>query len=395
MNDRLAASDVLDRLHQAMAARVDRGELPGLVMLVADRDDVWVDAIGDGWLGGEPMRRDAIFRIASITKPMLAAVAMMLVEEGVLALDAPVDGLLPELADRPVLVRLDGPLGDTVPANRPITVEDLLTYRMGHGILVEPFMPPYLIVRAADDLKLALAQPDPRTPHPPDEWIRLFGTLPLMYQPGTRWQYNTAALVLGVLVARAAGEPLPDVFRTRLFDPLRMASSGFWLTAEQARRLPGFYEVNPETGELKLQPASMPDEWTRPPAFPSGAGGLVATADDVLAFARLLLDRGRHDGTRLLSERSVALMTRNHLTPEQIRGGGPLLSGQGWGYGMSVAIEPDEVSPVPGRYGWDGGYGTSWFTDPARGRIGILLTQTSNVLWNGTTQEFARLALHA
>jgi CubicO group peptidase (beta-lactamase class C family) len=171
--------------------------------------------------------------------------------------------------------------------------------------------------------------------------------------------------------------------------------SGFWLTADRARRLPGYYESNPESGALELQPVSMPDEWTRPPAFPSGAGGLAATVDDILAFARLLLARGKHDSSQLISERSVELMTRNHLTPDQIRGGGPLLSGQGWGYGMAIAIEPDAVSDVPGRYGWDGGYRTSWFTHPARGRIGILLTQTSNVLWNGTTQEFSQLALRA
>jgi CubicO group peptidase (beta-lactamase class C family) len=378
-----------------MATRVDKGELPGLVMLVADGDEVWVDSVGRGWLGGEPMRRDTVFRIASITKPMLAAVALMLIEEGRLALHEPVDRLLPELADRRVLTRLDGPLDQTVPARRPITVEDVLTYRIGHGIIVEPFNPSYPIVRAADDLRLTLAQPDPRTPHPPDEWIRRFGTLPLMHQPGEWWQYNTAALVLGVLVARAADRPLADVFQTRLFDPLGMASTGFWLTHEQARRLPGFYEINAETGEPELQPVSMPDEWTRPPVFPSGAGGLASTADDILAFARLLLYQGRHDGRQLISTRSVRLITSNHLTPEQIRGGGPLLAGQGWGYGMSVAIQPDDVSEVPGRYGWAGGYGTVWCTDPALGRTGILLTQTSNVLWNGTTQEFARLALRA
>jgi CubicO group peptidase (beta-lactamase class C family) len=385
----------LDRLHDAMAARVEKGELPGLVMLAADGDGVWVDPIGTGWLGGEPMRRDTPFRIASITKPMLAAVAMMLVDDGRLALDEPVDRLLPELAGRRVLARLDGPLDETVPAHRPITVEDLLTFRMGHGLIVEPFNPPYPIVQAADDLRLTLAQPDPRTPHPPDEWIGLFATLPLMHQPGSGWQYNTASLVLGVLVARAAAQPLADVFRTRLFDPLGMASTGSWFTDERARRLPGFYEIGAETGKLELQPVSPPAEWTRPPAFPSGAGGLASTADDILAFARLLLNRGRHDGSQLISERSVQLMTSNHLTAEQIRSGGPLLSGLGWGYGMAVAVEPDSVSEIPGRYGWDGGYGTSWFTHPAQGRIGVLLTQTSNVLWNGTTQEFARLVLQA
>jgi CubicO group peptidase (beta-lactamase class C family) len=326
---------------------------------------------------------------------MLAAVAMMLVDDGALTVSEPIDRLLPELADRRVLARLDGPLDETVPAHRPITVEDLLTSRMGHGVIIEPFNPPYPIVRAGDDLRLTLAQPDPRTPHPPDEWIRLFGTLPLLDQPGARWRYNSAFLVLGVLIARAAGRPLPDVFQDRLFGPLGMAASGFWLPAELAYRLPPYYGRDGQTGRLEPQPVSLPEEWSRPPAFPSGAGGLASTADDVLAFARLLLNRGRHDGVRLLSEAAVERMTTNRLTAEQIAGGGPILAGQGWGYGMSVAVAPDDVSDTPGRCGWAGGCGTLWCTDPVRGRICILLTQTSDVLWNGTLTEFARLALRA
>src|SRR6266581_110089 len=195
-----------------MAARVANGELPGIVTLVARGEDVHVDAIGVMAFGGtEPMRRDTIFRIASMTKPVLATATMMLVEKGTLAIEDPVDRLLPELADRRVLKRIDGPLDDTVPARRPITVEDLLTFRMGHGLIVEPaFQPPYPIIIAADELQLVMGRPDPRTPHDPDAWITRFGTLPLMSQPGERWQYNTGSLVLGVLVARASGMALPD-----------------------------------------------------------------------------------------------------------------------------------------------------------------------------------------
>src|SRR5215218_2020264 len=172
--------DGLDRLHAAMAARVNRGELPGLVTLVARGDQVHVDCIGMKAFGStEPMRRDTLFRIASMTKPILAAATLMLVEDGKLGLDDPVDRWLPELANRRVLRRIDGPLDDTVPARRPITVDDLLTFRMGVGTLVEPtFDPPFPIVEAAKALQLVLGQPDPRTPHGPDEWIRRFGTLP-------------------------------------------------------------------------------------------------------------------------------------------------------------------------------------------------------------------------
>ena len=387
----------LDRLHEAMAARVANGELPGMVTLVARDEDVYVDPIGVKAFGGnEPMRRDTIFRITSMTKPILGLATMMLVEEGALALDEPVDRLLPELAERRVLKRIDGPLDETVPVRRPITIDDLLTFRMGHGLIVEPtFDPPYPIVNAARELQLVMGPPEPRTPHDPDEWIKRFGTLPLMYQPGERWQYNTGSLVLGVLVARASRQPLAEFFRTRIFEPLGMKDTGFKVTAEQSRRLPSHYQTNFQTGKLEEQTVSAPSVWTAPPAFPSGAAGLVSTIDDYLAFARLLLNEGVHEKRRLLSQRSVRLMTTNHLTPEQMATGGPILGGQGWGYGMAVITAPDEVSPEPGRYGWNGGYGTFWFNDPTGRLVAIAMTQTSDVLFNGAMTEFARLAVNS
>ncbi|MFD0974017.1 serine hydrolase domain-containing protein [Plantactinospora endophytica] len=387
----------LVRLHDAMAARVARGGLAGIVYLVAQRDRVHVDTIGTLSLdGGEPMRRGTPFRIASMTKPVVAAAAMMLVEEGRLGLHEPVDRLLPELAGRRVLVRVDGPLDQTVAAARPITVEDLLTFRLGHGIIFEPsFQPPYPVITAANDLRLVLAEPDPRTPHGPDEWTRLFGTLPLMYQPGERWRYNTGSLLLGVLIARASGLPLPDFLRQRVFRPLGMSQTGFALSAADARRMPGLYAADPQTGQLRPQPVSTPQEWTRPPAFPSGAAGLVSTVDDYLAFSRFLLDRGVRHGRRLLSAESVRLLTTNHLTPQQLADAGPYpLGGRGWGYGMGVSVVPDDISE-PGRYGWEGGYGTSWFTDPHRGLIAIALTQTVDFLFDGGSDEFQRLAAEA
>jgi len=384
----------LDRLRRAMADRVENGELPGMVMVVARGDEAHVDAFGTTAFGGdEPMRRDTVFRIASLTKPVLAAATMMLVEDGTLALDEPVDRLLPELADRRVLRRVDGPLDDTVAADSPIALEDLLTFRMGYGMLIEPtFDPPFPVVLEADGLQLVMGAPDPRTPHDPDEWMRRFGTLPLMYQPGERWLYNTGSLVLGVLVARAAGQPLEALLRTRVLDPLGMRDTGFSMPAEHAGRLPSQYTTDFRTGEVGLQTLSGPDVWTRPPAFPSGAGGLLSTADDYLAFARLLMNGGVHGDQRLLSERSVELMTTNHLTPEQIAGGGVLLSGSGWGLGMAVTVAPDDVSAVPGRYGWSGGSGTTWFNDPHRRLVAIALTQVDSFLFEGGVTEFGRLA---
>jgi CubicO group peptidase (beta-lactamase class C family) len=383
----------LDRLHSAMQARVDRNELPGLVTLVARADEVHVDAIGLKAFGGsEPMQRETPFRVASMTKPVLAAATMMLVEEGKLRLEDPVDRWLPELAHRRVLARIDGPLDDTVAARRPITLDDLLTMRMGFGILFDPTPdPPYPIVDRSKELKLQLSQPDPRTPHTPDEWIKLFGSLPLMSQPGERWQYNVGSLVLGVLLARVANQSLGDLLRERIFEPLSMRTTGFWLPLEVTRSLPSYYMTNFETDKLELQRLSTPEEWSHPPAFPSGAGGLVSTVDDYLEFARMLLNRGSHAGRRLLSEASVEAMTTNQLTPEQMASGGPVLGGGGWGLGMAVVVNPDEGWPVPGRYGWAGGYGTDWFNDPHRGIVAIVMTQVSDFNWGGGLGEFTTL----
>jgi CubicO group peptidase (beta-lactamase class C family) len=377
----------------AMAARVDRGELPGIVLLVAWDDHVEVDALGVTAFGdGVPTRRDTIFRIASLTKPVVAAATMMLVEDDLIDLEEPVTRLLPEMAGQRVLARIDGPLDETVPLRRPVTVEDLLTFRMGFGLLTEPeFNPPYPIIRAAADLQLVLGEPDPRTPHDPDEWIRRFGSLPLMYQPGERWNYNVGTLVLSVLVARAAGQPLGDVLRERLLDPLGMSETGFWLPPERAWQLPAYYMTDFATGQMTERTDTGPEVWSRPPLFPSASSGLVSTVDEYYTFARMLLNRGVHGGTRLLSEKSVELLTTNHLTPAQIATGGQVLDGSGWGLGMAVTVEPDEVSP-PGRYGWSGGYGTTWFNDPSRRLTAIALTQVSDFLWAGARAEFERLA---
>src|SRR5947207_9705448 len=209
-------------MHDFMARHVERGDLPGLVTLVSRRGEVHVDAIGTLAVGGsEPMRHDTIFRISSMTKPVTAAATMILVEECRLRLDERVDRLLPELSDRRVLKRLDGPLHDTVPADRPITVRDLLTFRLGYGlVMVPPGTHP--IADAMSDQLLGQGPPDPSTPPAHDEWIRRLGTLPLVHQPGARWMYNTGSDVLGVLIARASGQPFEAFLRERIFEPLGM-----------------------------------------------------------------------------------------------------------------------------------------------------------------------------
>ena len=383
----------LDGLHKAMAARVAKGELPGLVMLVAHGSDVHVDTIGVTALGSDdPMRRDTIFRIASMTKPILAAATMMLVEDGRLALDEPVDRLLPELADRQVLKRIDGPLDETVPADRPITVEDLLTFRMGYGMIFEPSLePPYPIITAANELELVMGPPDPPILSNPDEWIRRFGTLPLMDQPGQRWRYNAGSLVLGVLVARASGLPLADFLRTRIFEPLGMTETGFFVPVEQSGRLPSCYMTDFQTGktELVTSPASG---GTAAGLSRTGARQACSRPTTTWPSPGCCSTRGPTGDERLLSEKSVLLMTANHLTAEQMAGAGPVLRGRGWGFGMSVVTAPDEVSAVPGRYGLDGGRSTTWFNDPNRNLVAIAMTQTVEFLFNGALAEFERLA---
>src|SRR5439155_18664184 len=259
----------LGLMHDVMAGYVERGEVPGIVTLVSRRGEVHVDAIGMKAVGGkDPIRRDTIFRISSMTKPITAAATMILVEESKLRLDEPVDRHLPELSGRTVLKRLDGPLDDTVPANRPITVRDLLTFRMGLGIVMAP-PGTYPIQKAMSEQLLGQGPPSPSTPPAPDEWIRRLGTLPLMHQPGEKWMYHTGSDVLGVLIARASGQTLETFFRERIFEPLGMKDTGFSVPAAKLGRLASCYWVKPETKTLDLFDDARTSQWSRPPAFAS------------------------------------------------------------------------------------------------------------------------------
>jgi CubicO group peptidase (beta-lactamase class C family) len=367
----------LARIHDVMAGHVKSGEVPGVVTLVSRRGEVHVDTIGVKVAGRhEPMRRDTIFRITSMTKPITAVATMILVEECKLRLDEPVDRWLPELANRKVLKRLDGPLDDTVPASRPITVRDLLTFRMGLGII---FGPPDAtpIQKAVSELKIVgFGPPNPSTPHAPDEWMRRLGTLPLMHQPGEKWMYNTGAYVLGVLIARASGQPLERFFSERIFEPLGMKDTGFSVPATKLDQLAACYQANPQTGALEIYDgAGESSQWSRPPAFPDAGAGLVSTIDDYLSFSQMMLNKGKHGSERILSRLSVEAMTTDQLTPEQKAVSGGWFDSRGWGFGLSVITRRDDLAAVPGRYGWDGGYGTSWYSDPKEDMIGILMTQ--------------------
>src|SRR5439155_3734878 len=307
----------LGRMHDVMAGYVERGEVPGLVTLVSRRGEVHVDAIGTRAVADSaPIRRDTIFRISSMTKPITAAATMILVEECKVRLDDPVDRWLPELAERKVLKRLDGPLDETVPAHRPITVRDLLTFRMGFGQMMAP-PDAYPILKAANEQQIGLGPPSPSAMPAPDEWMRRLGRLPLMHQPGEQWMYNTGSDVLGVLIARASGQPLETFLHQRIFEPLGMKDTGFSVPAASLDRLATSYWPDPESGKLTVYDEAMGSQWSRPPAFPSGAGGLVSAIGDYLAFGQMMLSLGKHGGERILSRLSVELMTTDQLTPEQ------------------------------------------------------------------------------
>lgn len=368
----------LDHLHRVLSGHVESSNVPGIVALVSRHDDVHVEVLGKLHADRpEPMARDAIFRVASVVKPVTAVAAMILIEDCKMRLDDAIDPWLPELANRRVLRSIDSQIDDTVPAHRAITVRDVLTYRMGFGSVMA--MPDtYPIQRFIREYRLGGDGP-PRPSEAPhtDEWIRRLGSLPLLAQPGEKWMYNTSADVLGVLIERVSGKSLGTFMRERIFEPLGMKDTGFHVPADKLHRLPTSYAFNVEKGQLEVyDPAGANSSWAPPPPIESGAGGLVSTIDDYFAFTRMMLNKGRLGREQILSRASVELMTSDQLTPEQ-REGSEMFFGthSSWGLGLSVNIRRAEVFHTPGRVGWDGGLGTSAYVDPAEGMIGILFTQ--------------------
>lgn len=364
----------LTRMHDALAAHVSPAGVPGIVALVDRRGETHVVTLGRQSLESEtPMQRDTIFRISSMTKPVTAAAAMILVEQCRLRMDEPVDRLLPELADRRVLKGLESPIDDTVPAERPITLRDLLTFTFGLGAVMA-WPPTHPIQKAMQDAGVA---PNPCPPDvPPDEFMKRIGSLPLAYQPGERWLYHTSSDVLGVLVARASGQSLGAFLQDHLFGPLGMRDSGFRVPPDKVGRLASSYMTDPkDSTKLAFFDDARDSRWSRSPAFEAGGGGLVSTVDDYLAFQRMLLSKGRHRGERILSRPAVELMMTDQLTPAQ-KQGTELFFGDGasWGLGGAVITRRSDLWATPGRYGWDGGYGSSAHLDPAEDMAGILMT---------------------
>ena len=373
----------LERLNPSLGYYIDGGDIPGCVALVARGNTVHVTALGQQDVAGDtPMRRDAIFRIASMTKPVVATMAMILIEEGKLRLDEPVTRLLPELANLRVLRSIGAALDDTVPAERPITLRDALTFRLGMGaVMAAPGTYP---VQAALDGGL---QPGPFcVDATPDEWIRHFTAVPLLHQPGAAWTYHIGADLVAMLIERATGQRLDRVLEDRLFAPLGMKDTFYIVPDAKLDRLTVSYSGGAAHGGFAVFDPAQGGNATRTPKFFSGGTGLCSTADDYLAFCRMMLGMGTYKGVRILSRASVELMTMDHLTPAQ-KAASPFYPGfwdaNGWGFGMSVTIRRDDYVSV-GSYGWDGGLGTSARIDPKEGVITILLT---NRIWREPKPE--------
>lgn len=366
----------MKRLNEAMQRHVAAKNAPGIVTGVFHRGETHVEATGALAFDGKPMRRDSIFRIASVTKTVLAATAMSLLEDATIHLDAPVDKWLPELANRRVLKRFDGPLDETVAARRRITVRDLLTFKLGFGLIFGTSGTP--IQKAIAERSLCLGPPSPAKAPPPDEWMRRLGELPLMFQPGEQWLYSAGSDILGVLVARAAGQPLEAVMYERIFEPLGMKDTAFYCPAEKVDRFTTGYMGMVEDKPITFSDSSTDGEWNKPPAFPFGAAGLVSTVDDLLAFGLMLKNQGAHGKHRVLARTSVLAMATNQLDGTEnasehfIKG---YFDSRGWGFGCSVVTKRSGSDASPGAFGWDGGWGTSLWIDPAEDLVGVLLTQ--------------------
>jgi CubicO group peptidase (beta-lactamase class C family) len=366
----------LARMHAALRLHVESGHIPGLVALVHHRGREHVETIGTmAFDSNVPVRRDTIFRLASTTKPITAVGAMILVEECKLRLDDPVDEWLPELRNRRVLRTIEGPLDDTVPAIRSITLRDLLTFRSGYGevAFLSPTCP---LQKALAEARLPLTQwPFAGTP---DEFMQRLGNLPLAHQPGERWLYHMSAEILGVLIARVSGQSLGSFLHERIFEPLGMRDTGFHVPEAKLDRLPTCYGTDMGTGKLVVLQEAGGGYAAQQPVFESGAGGLVSTVDDLLAFGRMMLVNGPYRGERILSRAAIELMTMDHVMAQQ-KAASPFFEhfwdGHGWGLGLGIVTARHDLADTPGRFGWDGAFGTSCWVDPKEELVGVLMTQ--------------------
>lgn len=402
------SSERLSRLSRALQEYVERGEIAGIVALIHRHgEEAYAHAVG--WQEKEaqlPIKRDTIFRIASMTKPLIAVAALTLVEEGKLRLYDPVDIWLPELANRIVMRDANGSPDDVYPSPRSITLHDLLTYRLGIG-WGKSSLRPRIFAMTPAPVADALQIPDAE--HlAPDAWMARLGEFPLLNEPGAVWRYNVASDILGVLIARVTGKPLEMFLRECLFEPLGMVDTSFTVPAEKRSRLATLYTQASE-GELTVRDRAQSTLWAEPPLFPSGSGGLVSTADDYQRFGRMLLNLGQLDRVRILSRKTVEAMLTDYLTPlqhthnlfafdryDQDRSAG-MWDNWGFGYGVAVRTRRIGLGPSTGSFYWPAAFGTTWVADPQEGLMATLLLQVvgANPFYTQVGEDFLTLIYQA
>ena len=368
----------LQRLVDGFARDVERGAIPGAVVLVARKGKPAIfEAVGfRDRERGAPMKREAIFRGASITKPLTVAAALTLLDEGALELAAPLGRYLPALAELQVGVERVGENGARSlvlePAARPITIQDLMRHTAGftYGAFGDSLVQRAYRRANVTDLRQTNAV-----------MVERLAGLPLAYQPGSTFEYGMSIDVLGAVIETICGQPLDRILRERITGPLEMPDTGFALADLDRLALP---QIDPATGarpnlDVLYDPA-------QPPAWFSGGGGILTTAADYARFAQMLLDGGRLNGTRVLARKTVALMTSNHLPPGVAFG--PFTTelgitapfpqfGQGFGLGVNVRIDPGR-NPNPGSVGdfsWAGISGTYFWVDPVEQLVAVLMLQ--------------------
>jgi CubicO group peptidase (beta-lactamase class C family) len=365
-----------------MQSLVDRSDLAGVATLVWRKERV-LHASSHGVRDldtGHPVERDTIFRIASMSKPITTAAALMLLDEGRFTLDEPIVQWAPEFATMRVLRSPVGSLDDTDTAQRPITFGDLLTHRA--GFTYGDFWPGPIGAAYA-----AALGGDIDSPVAPDDWIAALASLPLIDQPGVGFHYGRSTDLLGLLVARIDDAPLGDVLARRIFQPLGMRDTGFTVAPEARHRRAagcGFDDGGRPASRRAGPGGSFVEERPAHWSYVSGGQGLWSTLDDYLAFARLFVGDGEVDGVRLLRPETLALMTSSQLTEAQRRAatmfGMPLFgTGHGYGMGVAVVVDPDTAAPElcrghAGTVGWPGAFGGWWQADPRDGSVFILLS---------------------
>lgn len=366
----------------ALQKVVDSGQLAGAGTLVWRARSEYAEAQTTcvGWRdieGNLPVEQDTIFRIASMTKPIISVAALMLVEEGRIALTDSIARFAPEFSNMRVLRSPDGPLDETDPAERPITFEDLLTHRAGftYGDFHRgPIAQAYRDALGGDiDSDVA-----------PDQWIAKLAQLPLIGQPGSAMFYGRSTDLLGLLITKIDGVPLSGVLKGRIFDPLGMQDTSFLVPREKRARRAAAYGFDEEGRLTKRVTRSgvFVEERPEDMAYESGGAGLWSTLDDYLSFARLFLGDGKVDGVRLLRPETLAAMMTNQLTDSQransvLLGRKPFAVGRGFGLGVSLVLETDKTDLMRrasvGTVSWPGAFGGWWQADPKDNSVLIFL----------------------